>query len=92
MFEQIFELLQKAPALSIALGMILTGFLAWVFRDTITLYLKKKYNLHTTSEVLDAVQMSSSNTMVSAEYRKSGRSAVNIATHVDLNVLEDLLS
>ena len=44
--EQIFELLKLHHIISIVLGFILSGFLAWLFRDVIEDYLRKKYELY----------------------------------------------
>lgn len=49
--ESILELLKMSPVLSIILGFIFAGFLAYLFRDTIALYIKKKYNLLDIEEV-----------------------------------------
>ena len=49
--ESILELLKMSPAISIILGFIFAGFLAYLFRDTIALYIKKKYNLLDIEEV-----------------------------------------
>ena len=49
--ESILELLKMSPAISIILGFIFAGFLAYLFRDTIALYIKKKYNLLDIKEV-----------------------------------------
>lgn len=49
--ESILELLKMSPVLSIVLGFIFAGFLAYLFRDTIALYIKKKYNLLDVKEI-----------------------------------------
>lgn len=54
--ESILELLKMSPAISIVLGFIFAGFLAYLFRDTIALYIKKKYNLFDKEEVKDIVK------------------------------------
>lgn len=53
--EQLFELLKLRPILSIALGFVLSGFLAWLFRDVIAEYLRKKYDLYNPAEIKKAV-------------------------------------
>ena len=53
--EQIFELLKLQPIISIVLGFILSGFLAWLFRDVIEDYLRKKYELYDSDEIKKAV-------------------------------------
>ena len=53
--EQLFELLKLQPILSIALGFVLSGFLAWLFRDVIEDYLRKKYELYDSDEIKKAV-------------------------------------
>ena len=45
--EQIFELLKLRPIISIVLGFILSGFLAWLFRDVIEDYLRKNMSYMT---------------------------------------------
>lgn len=51
----IIEVLKMNPTLSIILGFILAVFLAYLFRDTISLYIKKKYNLFDEDEVKKAI-------------------------------------
>lgn len=53
--EQLFELLKLQPILSIALGFVLSGFLAWLFKDVIADYLRKKYDLYSLPEIKTAV-------------------------------------
>ena len=53
--EQIFELLKLQPILSIALGFVLSGFLAWLFKDVIADYFRKKYDLYNLTEIKKAV-------------------------------------
>lgn len=53
--EQIFELLKLRPIISIVLGFILSGFLAWLFIDVIEDYLRKKYELYDSDEIKKAV-------------------------------------
>lgn len=57
--EQLFELLSERPTLSIALGFVLAGFLAFVFQDLIRAWIKKKYNLYSESEIRDAMTQAS---------------------------------
>ena len=60
MTEQIFSLLQAQPILSISLGFVLAGFLAFIFRDVIKSYIKKKYNLYDENEIKSAFEKASS--------------------------------
>ena len=53
--EQIFELLKLQPIISIVLGFILSGFLAWLFKDVIADYFRKKYDLYNLTEIKKAV-------------------------------------
>lgn len=53
--EQIFELLKLHHIISIVLGFILPGFLAWLFRDVIEDYLRKKFELYDSDEIKKAV-------------------------------------
>lgn len=55
MTEQIFSLLSQQPILSISLGFLLAGFLAYVFRGVI----KKKYNLYSEQEIRTALEQAS---------------------------------
>ena len=59
MTEQIFSLLSQQPILSISLGFVLAGFLAYVFRGVISEYIKKKYNLYSEQEVRTALDQAS---------------------------------
>lgn len=56
MIDKVFELLYMQPLVSICLGFVLAGFLAWVFRSVITSYIRKKYNLYDEKEVLMAIE------------------------------------
>lgn len=58
MTEQIFALLSAQPVLSIALGFVLAGFLAYIFRDVIKDYIKKKYQLYSEEDVSMAIERS----------------------------------
>lgn len=58
MVEQIFALLAASPVLSISLGFALAGFLAFVFRDVIKSYIKKKYELYDEAEIKRALEKS----------------------------------
>lgn len=51
----IIEVLKMNPTLSIILGFVLAVFLAYLFRDTISLYIKKKYNLFDEDEIRKAI-------------------------------------
>ena len=55
MIDKLFTLLQHNPLVSTIGLMLLTAFLAWLFREEIKLYIKKKWNLYTPSEVHSAV-------------------------------------
>lgn len=59
MTEQIFELLSKNPTLSILLGFVLAGFLAFLFRSVIASHFKKKYDLYDREEVSKALEKAS---------------------------------
>lgn len=54
--QQIFELLSQQPILSISLGFVLAGFLAWVFRGVIVEIVRKKFGLYTEDEVFRLLQ------------------------------------
>lgn len=54
--QQIFELLQQQPILSISLGFVLAGFLAWVFKGVIVEIIRKKFGLYTEDEVFKLLQ------------------------------------
>ena len=54
--ENIIELLKMNPTLAMILGFLLACFLAFLFRDTIALYIKKKYNLLDSNEVSKIVE------------------------------------
>lgn len=53
--NEIIELLKLSPGLSITLGFIFAAFMAWLFRDLIVLYVKKKYELYDVSEIKHSV-------------------------------------
>lgn len=54
--QQIFELLSQQPILSISLGFVLAGFLAWVFKGVIVEIIRKKFGLYTEDEVFRLLQ------------------------------------
>lgn len=54
--QQIFELLHQQPILSISLGFVLAGFLAWVFKGVIVEIIRKKFGLYTEDEVFELLQ------------------------------------
>ena len=56
MIEHIFDLLKLQPALSISLGFVLAGFLAFVFKDLIAQWVKKRYNLYNEKEIRTALK------------------------------------
>lgn len=58
MIESIFALLSASPVVSIVLGFLLAGFLAFVFQDLIRDYIKKKYGLYDEAEIKLALEKS----------------------------------
>ena len=56
MVDKIFALLHEQPLVSIILGFVLAGFLAFVFRDLIVQIIKKKLNLYNEVEIAKAYQ------------------------------------
>lgn len=58
MVESIFALLSASPVVSIVLGFLLAGFLAFVFQDLIRGYIKKKYGLYDEAEIKLALEKS----------------------------------
>ena len=58
MVDNIFALLSASPIISIVLGFILAGFLAFIFQDVIKQYIKKKYNLYDEAEIKLALEKS----------------------------------
>ena len=58
MVESIFALLSVSPVVSIVLGFLLAGFLAFVFQDLIRDYIKKKYGLYDEAEIKLALEKS----------------------------------
>lgn len=58
MIESIFALLSASPVVSIVLGFLLAGFLAFVFQDLIRDYIKKKYSLYNEVEIKLALEKS----------------------------------
>lgn len=70
MTEQIFSLLHEQPLVSIILGFLLAGFLAYTFRGVITEYLKKKLGLYSKSEILWAIN-STQNVVSTSENNES---------------------
>ncbi len=71
--ESILELLKMSPVLSIILGFIFAGFLAYLFRDTIALYIKKKYNLLDIEEVSFIIRKSAYEAELTSEDGKRSR-------------------
>lgn len=59
MQKQIFDLLSQSPTLSISLGFLLAGFLAYIFRGLIKDYFKKKYNLYDVEQITNALTIAS---------------------------------
>lgn len=55
MTDKIFTLLSAEPLVSIILGFLLAGFLAWVFRGVITMYIKKHYGLYSEEDIKTAM-------------------------------------
>lgn len=58
MVESIFALLSASPVVSIVLGFLLAGFLAFIFQDLIRDYIKKKYGLYDEAEIKLALEKS----------------------------------
>ena len=71
--ESILELLKMSPVLSITLGFIFAGFLAYLFRDTIALYIKKKYNLLDIEEVSFTIRKAAYEIELTSEDAKRSR-------------------
>ncbi len=71
--EYILELLKMSPVLSIVLGFIFAGFLAYLFRDTIALYIKKKYNLLDIEEVSFIIRKAAYEVELTSEDAKRSR-------------------
>ena len=71
--ESILELLKMSPVLSIILGFIFAGFLAYLFRDTIALYIKKKYNLLDIEEVSFIIRKAAYDIELTSENVKRSR-------------------
>ena len=57
--KEFFDLLRLKPELSIILLFGTIAFLAWLFRDTIARYIKKKYNLYDEHEIREAMNKAS---------------------------------
>lgn len=53
--DKIFSLLEQNPTLSIILIFVLLVFIIFLFKDTIVLYIKNKYNLYSEEEVKEVV-------------------------------------
>lgn len=58
MLESVFALLSASPVVSIVLGFLLAGFLAFIFKELIRDYIKKKYNLYDEDEIKVALEKS----------------------------------
>ena len=71
--KYILELLKMSPVLSIILGFIFAGFLAYLFRDTIALYIKKKYNLLDIEEVSFIIRKAAYEVELTSEDAKRSR-------------------
>ena len=84
--ESILELLKMSPILSIILGFILAGFLAYLFRDTIALYIKKKYNLLDIEEVSFIIRKAVYDVELTSENVKRSR---ELSEHI-IEKLEDV--
>lgn len=86
MQKQIFDLLSQSPTLSISLGFILAGFLAYVFRSLIRDYFKKKYNLYDVEQIENALTIASEERTF---YQKATEKLIpTVATRV-LKILEN---
>jgi hypothetical protein len=86
--ESILELLKMSPVLSIVLGFILAGFLAYLFRDTIALYIKKKYNLLDIEEVSFIIRKAAYEVDLTSEDDKRSR---ELSEHI-IEKLKDINS
>ena len=84
----ILELLKMSPVLSIVLGFILAGFLAYLFRDTIALYIKKKYNLLDIEEVSFIIRKAAYEVDLTSEDDKRSR---ELSEHI-IEKLKDINS
>ena len=86
--ESILELLKMSPVLSIILGFIFAGFLAYLFRDTIALYIKKKYNLLDIKEVSLIIRKAAYEVNLTSEDDKRSR---ELSEHI-IEKLKDINS
>jgi hypothetical protein len=86
--ESILELLKMSPVLSIILGFIFAGFLAYLFRDTIALYIKKKYNLLDIEEVSFIIRKAAYEVDLTSEDDKRSR---ELSEHI-IEKLKDINS
>ena len=84
--NSILELLKMSPVLSIILGFIFAGFLAYLFRDTIALYIKKKYNLLDIEEVSFIIRKTTYEAELPSEDVKRSR---ELSEHI-IEKLEDV--
>ena len=84
--ESILELLKMSPAISIVLGFIFAGFLAYLFRDTIVLYIKKKYDLLDIKEVSLIIRKAAYEVDLTSEDDKRSR---ELSEHI-IEKLEDI--
>lgn len=57
MIDRVFNILEKAPVLSIVLTFVFLIFTAYTFRNTIVAYVKKKYNLFSEEEIRTAINI-----------------------------------
>lgn len=86
--EHILELLKMSPVLSIVLGFIFAGFLAYLFRDTIALYIKKKYNLLDIEEVSFIIRKAAYEVELTSEDARRSR---ELSEHI-IEKLEDVIT
>ena len=77
-----------SPVLSIILGFIFAGFLAYLFRDTIALYIKKKYNLLDIEEVSFIIRKAAYEVDLTSEDDKRSR---ELSEHI-IEKLKDINS
>ena len=86
MQKQIFDLLSQSPTLSISLGFLLAGFLAYIFRSLIKDYIKKKYNLYDVSQIEKALTIASEERIF---YQKATEKLTPAVTTRVLKILEN---
>lgn len=86
MQKQIFDLLSQSPTLSILLGFLLAGFLAYIFRGLIKDYFKKKYNLYDVEQITNALTIASEERIF---YQKATEKLTPTVTERVLKILDN---